>query len=131
MWPGNPNARNRYPPLPLTEGDKVVAENPDQSAHHSIHRARGEVHRTQPRQTFFLYVAHTMPHVPLGVSSKFKGKTSRGMYGDVGRARLVDRPDLQVLKRNGIDDQTLVAVTSDNGPWFEYGDQRLSRSVAR
>jgi arylsulfatase A len=134
MWPGNPNARTRsYPPLPLIEGEKVVAENPDQAqftTQYSEHAVKFiERNRDKP---FFLYVAHTMPHVPLGVSSKFKGKTSRGIYGDVvAELDWSTGQILQALKRNGIDDQTLVIVTSDNGPWAEYGDHGGSAGELR
>jgi arylsulfatase A len=64
-----------------------------------------------------------MPHVPLYVSSKFKGKSARGLYGDV--IMEIDWSVGQILgalKMNGIDEQTLVIFTSDNGPWLLYGD---------
>ena len=69
---------------------------------------------------FFLYLAHTMPHVPLGASPGFKGRSVRGLYGDV-----VEELDWSVgevlgaLARLGIDERTLVVFTSDNGPWIE------------
>ena len=74
------------------------------------------------RNPFFLYVAHSMPHVPLFVSKRH-GVSDQGMYGDViaeidwsvGRI-------LATLKRCGIDDKTLVIFTSDNGPWLSYGN---------
>ncbi len=68
---------------------------------------------------FFLYFAHTFPHIPLAVSRAFKGSTGLGMYADV-----VAEIDwsvgqvMQALKDNGVDDNTLVIFTSDNGPWF-------------
>ena len=68
---------------------------------------------------FFLYLPHTMPHVPLFVSEKFKGKSKRGLYGDV-----IEEIDwsvgriLKTLKDLGIDEKTLVLFTSDNGPWL-------------
>jgi arylsulfatase A-like enzyme len=64
-----------------------------------------------------------MPHVPLHVSDKFRGKTQRGLYGDV-----IEEIDWSVgqvmdaLKRNGLEDKTWVIFTSDNGPWLCYGD---------
>ncbi len=69
---------------------------------------------------FFLYVAHTMPHVPLADSPAFKGKSKRGLYGDV-----IEEIDwsvgkiLQTLKEMELDTNTLVVFTSDNGPWLE------------
>lgn len=68
---------------------------------------------------FFVYLAHSMPHVRLAVSDEFKGKSAGGLYGDV-----VEEIDwnigrlLKVLKEEGIDESTYVIFTSDNGPWF-------------
>jgi arylsulfatase A-like enzyme len=68
---------------------------------------------------FFVYLAHSMPHVRLAVSDEFKGKSAGGLYGDV-----VEEIDfnvgrlLQVLKEEGLDDNTYVIFTSDNGPWY-------------
>jgi arylsulfatase len=68
---------------------------------------------------FFLYMPHTFPHIPLGASPRFRGKSSEGLYGDV-----VEELDwsvgevLQTLKRNALDRDTLVLFTSDNGPWY-------------
>jgi arylsulfatase A-like enzyme len=73
---------------------------------------------------FFLYVAHSFPHVPLFASEDFKGKSERGLYGDV-----IEEIDwsvgeiLQTLKDEGIDKNTLVVYTSDNGPWLIFGTQ--------
>jgi arylsulfatase A-like enzyme len=69
---------------------------------------------------FFLYLAHNMPHIPLGASEKFKGKSAGGFYGDT-----IEEIDwscgeiFKTLKELGIDDNTLVVFTSDNGPWVE------------
>jgi arylsulfatase A-like enzyme len=73
-------------------------------------------HRQGP---FFLYLAHNFPHVPLFASSQFKGKSRRGLYGDV-----VEELDgsvgrvLDALRELKLDDRTLVFFTSDNGPWL-------------
>jgi arylsulfatase A len=64
-----------------------------------------------------------MPHVPLFVSEKFKGKSKRGLYGDV--IMEIDwsvGQILKTLKRLNLDDNTLVIFTSDNGPWLSYGE---------
>mgnify|MGYP003123734627 CR=1 FL=1 len=69
---------------------------------------------------FFLYVAHNMPHVPLGASENFKGKSDGGPYGDA-----IEELDwscgeiFKTLQELGIDDNTLVVFASDNGPWVE------------
>lgn len=69
---------------------------------------------------FFLYMPHTFPHVPLYVSNRFSGQSDAGLYGDV-----VETIDwsvgevLATLERLGLDENTIVIFTSDNGPWFE------------
>jgi arylsulfatase A len=77
-------------------------------------------HRDEP---FLLYVPHNMPHVPLHCSDEFEGKSGKGLYGDVmleidwsiGQIN-------QALKTNGLDDRTIIILTSDNGPWISYGN---------
>jgi arylsulfatase A-like enzyme len=70
---------------------------------------------------FFLYLAHSMPHVPLYASPEFEGKSKRGLYGDV-----IEELDwsvgqvLQALQQHGIAENTLVIFTSDNGPWMAF-----------
>ncbi len=72
-------------------------------------------------QPFFLYLAHSMPHVPLFASEEFRDKSLRGPYGDV-----IEEIDhglgqiMKVLKEEGLDKNTLIVFTSDNGPWLEY-----------
>ncbi len=69
---------------------------------------------------FFLYLPHTMPHIPLFVSETFEGKSSAGLYGDV--VETIDWSMGEIfaaLKRLGLDENTLVLFTSDNGPWWE------------
>lgn len=79
--------------------------------------------KTHADTPFFLYVAHPMPHVPLGVSEKFKEKSGAGLYGDV-IAELDDSAGqiLKTLKETGLDQKTFVIFTSDNGPWLNYGN---------
>lgn len=73
---------------------------------------------------FFLYLAHSMPHVPLFRSKEFENKSLRGIYGDV-----IEELDWSVgeifsaLKKNGLDDNTFVVFTSDNGPWLTFNEQ--------
>lgn len=69
---------------------------------------------------FFLYMPHTFPHVPLYVSNQFSGQSDAGLYGDV--VETIDWSVGQVLAtldRLGLDENTIVIFTSDNGPWFE------------
>ncbi len=85
--------------------------------------------RTRP---FFLYLAHTFPHVPLFASPAFRGKSARGLYGDV-----VEELDwsvgrvLDALRRRGLDRRTLVVFTSDNGPWLLKKQQGGSAGLLR
>jgi arylsulfatase A len=75
---------------------------------------------------FFLYMPHTFPHIPLGASERFRGKSSEGLYGDA-----VEEVDWSVgevlgaLRRNGLDRNTLVLFSSDNGPWYQGSPGRL------
>lgn len=68
---------------------------------------------------FFLYLPHTYPHIPLGASERFRGKSAEGLYGDV-----VEELDwsigqiLSTLKQNGLEQNTLMMFSSDNGPWY-------------
>jgi arylsulfatase len=123
MWPNHPTDKS-FPELPLIEGDRVVELQPDQSQLTTWYTERAvkfiDGHKEQP---FFLYVPHSMPHVPLFVSDKFKGKSEQGLYGDV--IMEIDWSVGQILdaiKRNGLDENTLVIFTADNGPWLSYGD---------
>ncbi len=75
---------------------------------------------------FFLYMPHTYPHIPLGASPRFRGKSPLGLYGDV-----VEEIDWSVgevlasIRKNGLDDNTLVMLSSDNGPWYQGSPGRL------
>jgi arylsulfatase A-like enzyme len=86
-------------------------------------------HKDQP---FFIYLPNPQPHVPLFASESFQGTTERGLYGDAvseidwGVGRI-----LAALKRHGIDDNTCVVFTSDNGPWLSYGDHAGSAGPLR
>ncbi|MEM0970409.1 MAG: sulfatase-like hydrolase/transferase, partial [Verrucomicrobiota bacterium] len=81
---------------------------------------------------FFLYLAHTFPHVPLFASPDFHGKSRAGRYGDV-----VEELDwsvgqiLRTLRETGLAEQTLVFFTSDNGPWLVMNDEGGSAGPLR
>lgn len=121
-------AKPSFPPLPMIEGDKpvildVTSEDQAQLTTWYTERAVKFIDKNKERP-FLLYVAHSMPHIPLYVSEKHKGKSQQGLYGDV-----IEEIDwsvgqiLEALKRNGLDDNTLVLFTSDNGPWLTFGNQ--------
>ena len=75
---------------------------------------------------FFLYMPHTFPHIPLAASPRFRGKSAEGLYGDA-----VEEVDwsvgevLATLERNGLDRNTLVMFSSDNGPWYQGSPGKL------
>ena len=137
MWPFHPEARpGAYPPLPLYDGDKpakvgLTHEDQEQLTTQYAEHAVSFIERNQARP-FFLYVTPNMPHAPLHVSAKFKGKSERGLYGDV--IMEIDwavGEILAALKKNGLDENTLVIFTSDNGPWLSYGDHAGSAGPLR
>jgi arylsulfatase A-like enzyme len=122
MWPKHPTAQ--FPDLPLIEGEKTFQYNPDQTQLTTWYTERAvkfiEARNGRP---FFLYLAHSMPHVPLFVSEKYRGKTARGLYGDViAEIDWSVGEILSALRRNGLEKNTLVIFTSDNGPWLSYGN---------
>ena len=133
MWPNHPTAGKNYPELPLLDGNDVWKLNPDQSQLTSLYtdRALSFIDRNAHRP-FFLYLAHSMPHVPLFVSEKFRGKSEKGLFGDV-----IEEIDwsvgrvLETLERLKIDRQTLVMFTCDNGPWLVYGNHGGSAGALR
>lgn len=133
MWPNHPTAGKSFPPLPLIEGEKVVQTMPDQTQLTTWYTQRSvrfiENNKDRP---FLLYLAHNMPHVPLHVSERFKGRSARGLYGDV--IMEIDwsvGEILQTLQRLDLDRHTLVIFTSDNGPWLSYGDHAGSAGPLR
>lgn len=134
MWPKHPEAKpGTYPPLPLMEGDQVVQTMPDQTQFTTWYTERAVQFIAQNRdRPFFLYLAHSMPHVPLHVSDKFKGKSRQGLYGDV--IMEIDwsvGKILAALKQHRLDRRTLVVFTSDNGPWLSYGNHAGSAGPLR
>jgi arylsulfatase A-like enzyme len=136
MWPrdihGNKitdtaNARYKWPELVLYNGDTAVdtirsyAQQEQLTTLYTEHAVSFiKANRNRP---FFLYLAHSMTHVPLAVSDKFKGKSELGLFGDV--IMEVDWSVGQIMKaldETGIARNTLLIVTSDNGPWLNFGD---------
>ena len=114
------------PDLPLYDGNDVVRyimSMDDQSELTTLYTDRAvDFIRRNSHRPFFLYFAHTMVHVPLPVAERFRGKSEQGLYGDamlevdwsVGEV-------LKALRDNGVEDNTLVIFTSDNGAWMNFG----------
>jgi len=126
MWPGHPESPKAWVDLPTYDGDEVVDLNGDQRRFTTdfTERTVSFIERSVAAgKPFFAYLAHPMPHVPLHVSSERNGVSAVGLYGDV-----IEEIDwsvgrvLSTLRRLGVDDNTLVVFTSDNGPWLSYGD---------
>jgi arylsulfatase A len=75
---------------------------------------------------FFLYMPHTYPHIPLAASDRFRGKSAQGLYGDVIQeidwsvGRILD-----AVKKHGLDNNTFVMFSSDNGPWYQGSPGKL------
>lgn len=137
MWPLHPQAKaGTYPPLPLMEGDqpiKVGLDHADQEQLTTQYAGRAVqfIERNKDRP-FFFYLAHSMPHVPLHVSDKFRGKSERGLYGDV--IMEIDwsvGEIMHALERHHLAENTLIIFTSDNGPWLSYGDHAGSAGPLR
>ncbi len=114
--------RTDYWHVPLRRDETVIERPADQ---HTVTRRYAEEavsfiesHRDRP---FFLYLPHTMPHMPLFRSEDFRGRSSAGVYGDV--VEEIDRAVgqvLETLERLDLAERTLVVFTSDNGPWISY-----------
>ncbi|MHC5026761.1 MAG: sulfatase family protein [Planctomycetota bacterium] len=146
MWPWHPayahlpdaaaKRKRGYPDLPLIEGDsiadaEVTGDDQKQFTHDFTERAV-EFIKAHKDQRFLVYLAHPMPHVPLFTSDAFAGSSEQGAYGDViqeidwsvGRV-------LETLEELGLDENTLVIFTSDNGPWLSYGNHAGSTGPLR
>lgn len=81
---------------------------------------------------FFLYLPHSMPHVPIHASDQFTGKSERGLYGDV--IEEIDWSVGQILEKlttAGLEENTIVLFTSDNGPWLVFGPDSGSAGPLR
>jgi len=120
---GTPMSLGEYPnPLYRDETmlEKNIGLNVARLTELSTAEAVKFIERTGRDAPFFLYLAYHAPHVPLFATARFKDKSSAGIYGDV-----VEELDwgigevMQCLRRNGLQDNTIVMFTSDNGPWYD------------
>lgn len=137
MWPHHPEARKgTFPPLPLYENETVIDEEvspEDQKkltqryTQHSIDFIKANISKP-----FLLYLAHSMVHVPLFASPAFEGKSGSGLFADV----MLEIDDsvgriLDTLKATGLEKDTWVIFSSDNGPWLSYGEHAGSAGPLR
>ena len=136
MWPVDYNGlplntkgkhKSNYPPLPLISGDEVIdtiRNLTDQGNLTTRYTQKAvefiENHKAEP---FFLYLPHSMVHVPIAVSEKFKGKSGKGLFADVMMELDWSVGEImKTLQENGLYENTLVIFTSDNGPWLNFGN---------
>jgi len=119
--------------VPLIQNNEIIERPADQN--NITNRYSDETIKfikNNKNKPFFIYLAHNLPHVPLFASKKVLGKSSRGLYGDV-----VEEIDqgvgkiLNTLKEEGLNENTLVVFTSDNGPWTVFNEQGGSAGLLR
>ena len=129
MWkyhPENPDYWGRYP-LQFWENGEVTIEEVNHEDQKFLTRWYTEHavdfinrHTDQP---FLVYVPHSMPHVPIFCSDEFEGKSGKGLYADVMLELDWSVGEInKALKKNGLDKNTIIIMTSDNGPWVSYGN---------
>jgi arylsulfatase A-like enzyme len=129
MWkfhPENPEYWGKYP-LQYWEGDSVTIEDVTAEQQRNLTKWYTEhavdfINRTDD-QPFLLYVPHSMPHVPIFCSEEFKGKSGKGLYADVMMELDWSVGEIcKALKDKGLEENTIVIFSSDNGPWISYGN---------
>lgn len=119
--------------IPLMENETVVEKPAVQSTltRRYTERAVDFIERSR-EDPFFLYFAHTFPHTPLFRHPDFAGRSLRGLYGDV-----IEEIDwsvgqiLAALEDNGLDKNTVILFTSDNGPWLIFNENGGSAGLLR
>lgn len=129
MWrhhPGNPKFWGQWP-LQFWDGGKITIEDvsPEQQRNLTTWYTEHAVDfiKRNKEKPFLLYVPHSMPHVPIFCSDKFQGKSGCGLYADVMME--LDWSVGQIMsaiKESGVEENTVVVFTSDNGPWVSYGN---------
>lgn len=123
----------KYPDIALLDGVDTVEMNPDQAQLTRIYTERAIAFlEKNGKSPFFIYLPYAMPHTPLFASSAFSGKSRRGLFGDV-----VEELDYYIgklrdyLVKKGLDKNTYVVFTSDNGPWLTQYDRGGSAGLFR
>ena len=86
--------------------------------------------RANRDRPFFLYIAHTMAHVVLGVTEPFRGRSERGLYGDVIQELDASTGEIvDLVTELGIDRNTIIVYTSDNGPWSNHSLPQYTAAI--
>jgi arylsulfatase A len=126
-------AKPEYFDVPLMQDLEEIERPADQTTLTKRYNQKAvDFIKSHKDQSFFLYLAHNLPHVPLFVSKDFRGKSERGLFGDV-----VEEIDsgvgmiLDTLRKEGLATNTLVVFTSDNGPWLTYYDHGGSAGLLK
>ncbi len=125
MRPGHPTFTN-FPPLRLIENDQIIDADVDEKEQRQLlsmftEKSLRFIEQNQAKP-FLLYLAYQSPHVPLFPSQAFEGKSGQGLYGDVLKELDASVGTvLNKLEELGLDRNTLVVFSSDNGPWLLYG----------
>lgn len=130
---GSPTPKQDGWNVPLIHNGQIIEQPADQTTltRRYTEQAVKFIRATQSKP-FFLYFAHTFPHVPMFASPEFKGKSRAGIYGDA-----VEEIDwsvgqvLEALRKTGLAENTLVVFSSDNGPWLVMGNQGGSAGLLR
>jgi arylsulfatase A len=122
-----------YWDVPLMQDDRVIERPVDHRTLTKRYTEQAVRFITENKgRPFFLYLAHSMPHIPLARSDEFVGHSDGGMYGDV-----IEEIDwsvgriLDALRAAGVERNTLVLFTSDNGPWLPFRDHGGSAGQLR
>jgi len=130
---GCANPKTEYFNVPLKRNRETIEQPADQNTITKRYTEEVINFIKEKKDTpFFIYMAQSMPHVPLFPSKDFKGKSLRGTYGDV-----IEEIDWSVgqiisaLKENGLEDNTLVVFTSDNGPWLIFNENGGSAGLLK
>jgi arylsulfatase len=143
MWPveydGTPatgGTKAAHPPLPLIDGNETVELIEDQAGQDKLTalytRRSVDFIRRHAAEPFFLYLAHSMVHVPLGASAEFRGTTEQGLFGDVMEELDWSVGELmRALDDHDLTEDTLFIFTSDNGPWLNFGNHAGSAGPLR
>ncbi len=134
MRPGKKNSISGYPDLPLIKNNEVYRYMEDDQSMLTTEYTEHAIDfiKRKKDKPFFVYLAHSMPHIPLYVSKKFDGHSEKGIYGDV-----IEEIDWSVGQINktldelGLSENTLVVFTCDNGPWLIFGDHGGSAKPLR
>ena len=133
MWPFHPERPGGYPDLLLYENEepiKVLTEQSDLTK--NLTEKSIEFIKENKDDPFFLYLPHPQPHVPLFASKEFNGRSKKGLYADV-----IEEIDhsvgqiIETLEQNGLENNTILIFTSDNGPWLSYGGHAGKTGIYR